>query len=199
MSILPDGAPLDPFAVTFAPIPMAEFRERVLVLYRPPLRSRTTFLSMRRTFDLLEGIGGVETTADLTTAAVARFVASRAGRENPNTTRTHLRKLSAACGIAHAEGWIRVNPFKVRRGWVRGVTPKAPRVHSREELARVLALAAAEVHQVERLYPREVEGPAALRPGRDGRLHRHAQDRVPDAPRRGRQPHRPDHLPEGPA
>lgn len=143
-----DNNPIRPapiYLTEIRPILLAEFRDRILTLYRPPLRSHSSFLSMRRTFDLLAELGGIETTADLTTASVARFVLSRHGKENPNTTRTHLRKLSAACSIAKEEGWIGVNPMKVRRGWVRGVTPKSPRIHSREEIARVLDLAAAEI------------------------------------------------------
>lgn len=137
----------DPFAPAGGPIPLAEFRERVLALYRPPLRARTTFLAVRRTLDHLAALGGVESTADLTTATVARFVVGRTGKDHPNTIRTHLRKLSALCSIAQAEGWLRVNPFKVRRGWIRGVAPTPPRVHSRAELGRVLAHAAWEAVQ----------------------------------------------------
>ena len=102
---------------------------------------------MRRSLDLVQALGDVASTADLTTALIARFVTSRRGRENPNTTRTHLRKLSACCAIAVGNGWLAISPFAIRRSWVRAVTPATPRVHSRQELARVLQLAEREVRQ----------------------------------------------------
>lgn len=129
--------------VAFEPIPYAEFKARVLELYEPPLRARATYRSMAQALELLGGLG-VASTAELTTATIARFVQSREG-EHPNTTYGHLARIRAACNIAAAEGWARVSPFAVRRRWVRKVTPKAPKVHSRAELARVLELAARDV------------------------------------------------------
>lgn len=158
---------MNPIYVEIVPIPIAEFRARILALYRPPLRSRGTYIGMRRAFDLLARVPGLSTTADLNTAAIAQFVASRAGLENPNTTRGHLSKLSAACSIAAAEGWLRTSPFAIRKGkgWIRAVTPKQPRVHSRAEIARVLALAAADVgaaRGVERFKARRLQAIAAI-------------------------------------
>ena len=123
------------------PIPFADFRARVLALYEPPMRARPTFIRMRQTLGLLEQLGDVATTADLTTATVARFVASRPPGAHPNTTRALLSNIRAACSLAVAEGYLRMNPFALRRSWVRGVTPKSPGVHSRAEIARVLDLA----------------------------------------------------------
>jgi len=132
-------------ALPFQPIPLADFRRRVLALYTPPLMSRSSFANMRLALDQLVALLGEHaTTGALTTGAIAAFVHSRHGKENPNTTRTRLGRISSACNIALAEGWIRFNPVSVRRRWIRGVSPKRPRVHSREEIARVLALARAE-------------------------------------------------------
>jgi integrase len=130
--------------VEIYPLPIAEFKTRILDLYRPPLRAGGTFNTMRRALDLLMEVGGLETTADITTAAIARFVGARAGRESPNSTRHWLGCIRAACSIAAAEGWMRISPFAVRKSWVRAVTPRSPRVHSRAEIARILATATAE-------------------------------------------------------
>lgn len=157
----------DPITYEIRPITLDEFRVRILNLYRPPLRSRGTFVGMRRALDILEQLGDVRTTADLTTSTIARFVQSRHGRCNPNTTRGHLSKLSAACNIAVAEGWLRISPFAVRKGkgWLRSISPKPPKVHSRAEIARVLALAAADVATalgVERFKARRLQAIAAI-------------------------------------
>ena len=135
---------VDPFG-TVAPIPWPEFRTRILELYAPPLRARTTFISVRKSLDLLEQVGPLESTADLNMGVIARFVASRKGKENPNTTRHHLRKLSAACTIAVGEGWLRSSPFSLRRVWLRSVAPASPAIHSAAEVAGVLSLARQEV------------------------------------------------------
>jgi integrase len=88
---------------------------------------------------------GVETTADLNTETIAAFLRERPDDEHPNTTHGYLSYLRAACGIAAAEGFIPVSPFAVRRRWIRKLPPKSPRVHSLEEIARVLELAESEV------------------------------------------------------
>ena len=171
----------------FVPIPLLEFRVRVLALYEPPLMSRSAWGNMRRALDLVaELLGADATTADLTMSAVAQFVKARHGVENPNTTRTWLSRISAACNIALAEGWIRFNPVKIRRRWVRSVTPKAPRVHSREEIARVLTLAAAEAGGADGLG--RLAGPPAAHAGLSRCLHRDPPDRGADSadPRRRR-------------
>ena len=134
----------DPFGQV-APIPWGDFRARILELYSPPLRARTTFYAVSRSLDLLEAVGPLESTADLNMGLIARFVASRAGKENPNTTRHHLRKLSSVCTIAVGEGWLRCSPFNIRRVWLRSVEPAHPRIHSAAEIAAVLAFARQEV------------------------------------------------------
>lgn len=126
-------------------IPLAEFRERVLALYAPPLRARKTLGKMTQVLNDLCAMEGLATTADLTTSAVARFVASRPAGEHPNTTYGLLSYLRAACAIAEGEGWVRVSPFRTRRRWTRRVAPTPPAHHSREDLARVLDLARADV------------------------------------------------------
>ncbi len=125
----------------FTAVPFATFKSHVEMLYKPPLRARATWVAMRQSLSLLGALPGVETTADITTSTIAKFVASRDGK-HVNTTAHHLRKISAACSIAAGEGWLYVNPFLVRRRWIRGVKTAEPRTLSVEEMGRVLDLAA---------------------------------------------------------
>jgi integrase len=126
------------------PIPFALFRERMEAMYTPPHRGKLTCSKMRQVLNIMEAMGP-ETTADLTTDFVRRFIEARPPGESPNTTYTVLGYLRALCNIAAAENWVRPSPFAVRRQWVRRATPKMPRVHSREEISRVLDLLAQEV------------------------------------------------------
>lgn len=129
-----------------SPIPFDEFRRRILALYEPPLRSPASFGKMRYMLGQLEALG-IETTAQLTTDTVARFVASRPSRQSTHTTHGWLAVLRVACNIAAAEGWVDCSPFAVRKNWIRRTRPKGKRHHSREEIARVLALAARDVRR----------------------------------------------------
>ncbi len=143
MSSLTVACPSDD-ASSVRPIPWAEFRAEVLSLYQPPLRARETQRRMTRVLDDVAALG-VGSTAELTAGLVARFVAGRPPTEHPNTTHVKVSTLRAACNYAAAQRYMAVSPFAVRRQWVRAVTPKAPEHHSREEIARALALAAADV------------------------------------------------------
>lgn len=127
------------------PIPFAEFRSRLRALYGPPLRAPSTLSGMMYALDQLEALGNVVTTADLTTATIARFIAARPEGEHPNYTHTLVARVRAACNLAAAEGWVRVSPFAVRKHWVRRVRPSPPGHHSREEIARVLGMMRADV------------------------------------------------------
>jgi integrase len=142
MSSLTVACPADDSS--FRPIAWAEFRNEVLALYAPPLRARETQRRMTRVLDAI-GALGVETTAELTPALVARFIGARPRDEHPNTTHGLVSTLRAACNYAAGQRYCAASPFATRRKWVRTVTPKAPEHHSREEIARVLALAAADV------------------------------------------------------
>jgi len=125
---------------TVNPIPFAEFRDRILDLYRPPQRAKNTFSGMRRLLDLVGTLVGQGTTADLNTALVSRFIATRPPEQSAHTTIGQLGYLSAACSIAAAEGWVRISPFQIRKRWIKRPANKIKRHHSREEIARVLDL-----------------------------------------------------------
>jgi integrase len=123
-----------------APIPFVEFREKILDLYAPPQRAPNTFKGMRRLLDRVGELIGDGTTADLTTALVARFIATRPAGQSAHTTIGQLGYLGAACSIAAAEGWVRISPFQIRKRWIKRPKVKGKKHHSREEIARVLDL-----------------------------------------------------------
>lgn len=81
----------------------AEFRASVLAYYLT--KSPAAYGKMRYVLDRIE-VQGVQTTADLTTTMVARFVADRGPTANPNTTRGLISYLKAAVNFAAEEGWL---------------------------------------------------------------------------------------------
>lgn len=140
--------------VTFRPIPFARFQAELLELYKPPLRAKGTYRMMRAVLETAGGLLGADaTTEHLTPSLVARFIAACAGNENPNTTYGKLSYLRAACSHAEQAGYLRSSPFRIRRRWFRRVTPRDKKHHSREEIARVLALLSREV-QIKTGYDR---------------------------------------------
>jgi len=142
VSILPrdlPGSEAPPWQHAAGPVPWERFTAELLELYAPPLRAKATATGMRYALGLVSALG-VESTADLTTSLVARFIASRPTTESPNRTYSLTATLRAACNYAAAQGYVRVSPFAVRKHWVRRCTPKAKKHHSREEIAGVLTL-----------------------------------------------------------
>jgi integrase len=129
------------------PIPFAQFQAHVESLYEPPQRAKATATKMQQVLRITSGLLPAQaTTADLDTALVARFVASRAGK-NANTTFGLLSNLRAACALCVAEGWLRFSPWSVRSEWIRRVPTRRKQHHSLEEIGRVLALAARDVER----------------------------------------------------
>jgi integrase len=152
-----------------SPVPLAQLRAELLPLYLPPMRSIGTFYKVRQVLDLLDRQGLV-TTADLTPAAVAAWLSRRPALEAPRTTYGLLSYVRLVCNYAAERGWLAVNPFVVRRRWVRkGPTMKAHH-HGRAEITRVLELLAAEQEQAEAAargrLDWSIEGRAAWRAGR---------------------------------
>lgn len=121
-----------------SPIPFALFVDRVLSCYLPPLRAITTLGKMRSVLLRLGRLPGLESTADLTTALIARYVAERAKNVRSNTIAGDLSYLASACSMAVEEGWLARNPFDSRRLRIRPEPPSQKRYHSVADLVRVL-------------------------------------------------------------
>lgn len=127
------------------PLPWDAFTAEFLSLYQPPMRSAATRARMRHVCSLLSSLG-VTSTDQLNAATVARFIAARPPGESPVTTHSMVGSLRAVCNYAASSGYCRVSPFALRKHWVRRGRPtREKQHHSREEIARVLSLARAEV------------------------------------------------------
>lgn len=120
-----------------SPLSFPDFQAKLLQLYRPPLRARATFYGMRRVLQEFAALPGVESTADLTTVNVARYIESRADG-NVNTTISHLRFLRTASLCAAAEGWVE-RPPQWRRLIPRAAPPIARRHYGHDQVAALLA------------------------------------------------------------
>ena len=131
------------------PIRWDKFRAAMMVLYKPPLRARSTEAAMDTTFDLLEG--KIVKTSDLTPVVVAGLVEAELAKGNsPWTIDAHLRRVRSMANFAVANGWLRRSPFLARpvRSWVRLGRPQVRPHQSREEIARVLELLAKDVEEL---------------------------------------------------
>lgn len=121
------------------PIPLADFRGRVVTLYGDLNRNRSTVQKIDQVLaELVECLGPGATTADLTTASIARWSASLGRTRAPWTVIGQMGYLRAACSYAVEEGWLDRPP-----SWSR-LMPRRPRPgrglhHPREQLGRLLA------------------------------------------------------------
>lgn len=126
-------------APAMGPIPWSQFRDEFMSLYEPPLRARSTQRGMGYALRRLEGLG-IQSTADLTVALLARLVASCPEKNSVNSTVGLLRYVQAACSYAEKMGYVRISPFRVRN--LSSFARRAPSRHkkhaSRDEIRRVL-------------------------------------------------------------
>lgn len=130
------------------PIPFDQFRTELLKLYLPPMRAQATYRGMRRSLDVFaEVLGPGATTAHLTPDFIARLIASRPPELSPYTIKALLVNLKVACKYAVEMGYLRATPFGFRKTWVRLGEPRKKTHHTREEIARVLALMARDVER----------------------------------------------------
>lgn len=116
------------------------FASHAVRIYR--LRPRGTRLKVAQALDVLASTGSVRTTADLTTAAAADFVAAYAPGRRANTVIGLLSYLKALCNLAVEEGWLERAPAW-RRVWPRPSPPCRARDLGRAAVGRLLAHLAA--------------------------------------------------------
>lgn len=106
-----------------------EFGVELLALYQPPLRSRRTQGSIRRTLRRLADLGGVRSTADLTPLAIASLIqglaAAGLGRITIHGVLGYARVI---CQYAVDAGYLARSPFSARRKWIRRGLPDPDRV-----------------------------------------------------------------------
>lgn len=120
------------------PMAIKDFRLYVADLYAASGRAASTRGQLDHVLRLAER-AGCRTTADLTTASMARIVLARGDGANPNTTRGLLARLRRCCTLAirarrldrdAAPDWPSLRP--------RPVPPTRNRPHSAAEVARLL-------------------------------------------------------------
>jgi integrase len=148
------------------PVPWPQFRADLLKEYDRPVVAKKTRKAMELVLraiehvPIFEGEGDsqterrIETTADLTPALVAAFIASRPATNSKYTLRGNLGFLSIVCSRAQAIGALYVSPFRLRKlsKWV-GRLPRPgqgkPRHLSREQISRLQCLAAKDVAELD--------------------------------------------------
>lgn len=131
------------------PIPWPQFRTEFEALYLPPLASPSTAKIINRILRQVEAMG-IASTSELTPSLVARYLASRPAGESPYTTRGVLGNLRTVCSYAEQMGYVRINPFRLRRlsRWIGPMPPPGngkKRHCSRAEIKAVWDLAAHDV------------------------------------------------------
>lgn len=129
-------------------ISIARFTDEIIAVYAARDRAPSTVRQVRQVLRELAECG-VRRTSDLTTASIAAWRSAHPGR-GPETTRSHLRCLSALCTYAAFQGYVKRDPFDLYgvNDWVRDdAKPKRPaRQYHRAaaDIRRVLALASEE-------------------------------------------------------
>lgn len=138
----PDRAPSD----QVTPIRWAEFAAELRALYTPPMCAKATGSKMRAVLRELDALG-VQTTADLTPVLISRYIAMRPEGQSPHTLHSLLTVIRSICSYAETAGYLRCSPFRLRKmsRWVRLPALTGKRHYSREEIRRVLELAAKDV------------------------------------------------------
>ena len=121
-------------------IPFRRFVKEILGI-SSATRSRITTGKLRQALGELAALG-IRSTSELTPALMARFIQSsrERGTRSDISTESLMRSLSSACTYAHAMGYLRVNPFRVHRGWGLDLEPEdVPRFLTLDQLRRLVA------------------------------------------------------------
>lgn len=108
-------------------IPFSQFSSRVLQIYSSGRHARKTYLRVRQVLRELAQ-AGVESTADLTTWSLARWIASKGPDANPNTVNGLIGTASALCTLAIEDGYLDRRPnfkrLRLRRAPTRVNLPR---------------------------------------------------------------------------
>lgn len=119
-----------------APIPFGLFEQKILTLYRHPLRARSTFYLMASVLREFGSLPGVTSTADFTTCRCAEF-ATHLPLRNVNTTISRLRALRTASSFSFGEGWTERLP-QWSRLFPRAAPPLKRRHLDHDQVVRLL-------------------------------------------------------------
>ncbi len=127
------------------PIPWRDFVAELLGLYQPGLRAPATLIKMKQSLALLK----IETTADLTTDAIASLIVSHPNWR-PHTTWGILGCLRTAAIYAVKTGRLEVSPFALRPLHTLVRRPKITHTKhaSREDIRKILDTMARDVTEL---------------------------------------------------
>jgi integrase len=130
------------------PIPWAQYRAELEALYQPPMVARGTRAAMISVLREVEALG-IESTADLTITLITRLIAGRPPGQSDYTLWSRLAVVRTICTFAETAGYLRVNPFRLRKlsKWVRLPSLAHKRHLSREEIRAILDLMAKHVEE----------------------------------------------------
>jgi integrase len=132
------------------PIPWKDFVTELMKEYEPPIKSPATRKGMAHALRTV-GALGITSTEGLTSGLIAELVKTYAPGRSPNTVRTLLRYVQAACFQAYARGYVRMTPFFGRglSAWMRPSRPRHKKHHSIEDIKAVLGLMAKQAAEAE--------------------------------------------------
>jgi integrase len=128
------------------PIPWEQFRGMMLEAFSAPAVSGPHASTIKKTLRDMSALGP-ETTADLTVAFIARFLAARPAGLAPYTIRGQLSHVRTICSMAEASRYLAVSPFRLRKmsRWVRVPATVGCRHYGRSEIRAVLDLMRADI------------------------------------------------------
>ena len=121
-------------------IPLRELIDEFLEGYQPPARAKTTCRLMRQSVRELAEDGRISTSADLSPAALWRWMRRYPGR-TPITSAVHLRNLRVLANYAVGRGCLTASPFSFDRKLTKAAHAKKAdrrRHHSLLEIGCVL-------------------------------------------------------------
>jgi integrase len=120
------------------PIAIGQLRQHIAQVYSAAQKSPKTLQQLDHVLRLAE-LAGVKTTADLSTAAVARVLSARGEAANPNTSRGLIGRLRRCANVAVRERWLdRDDAPDWGSLWPRPAPSRVTR-HTAEDVRRLLA------------------------------------------------------------
>ena len=121
------------------------FTEELLALYAPPFRRLGTWRKMRQALRELSELPGVRKTSDLTPLTICQWVTAHPERRAISNA-SLLISIRSACTYATKMGYLRVNPWDIRKTWIEpddddDDEPSQTRHHSIQDIRRILSTA----------------------------------------------------------
>lgn len=133
-------------------VPFARLISELEILYKPPHRRRSTWKKLRTVLREFQSLPKVRKTSDITPVNVVAWLDAHTDRA-AITNKSYLSAFHQAVKYAKTMGYLRVDPWDVRRDWVTpdvssdeddGPRRQAPRHHPIEQIVAYMDLLDAE-------------------------------------------------------